>query len=165
MGMKSTFTHEIFDAICAHLTEGASLKEACRKVKGSPDESTVRHWVQDDVEGCAPRYSRSRELGADKLFDDCQEMADSAEVAARTAEPGTGNAVVQAIRLRVDTLKWRLARMAPWKYGDKLELTGRLSASDAPKAIEWRVVDAPKRLEPPTVDGGESIEGPAKGTV
>jgi hypothetical protein len=32
--------------------------------------------------------------------------------------------MVQKQSLRVDTRKWLLSKMAPKKYGDKLELTG-----------------------------------------
>jgi hypothetical protein len=41
-----------------------------------------------------------------------------------TGEGKVDNAMVQKQRLRVDTRKWLLSKLAPKKYGDKLELSG-----------------------------------------
>ena len=56
------------------------------------------------------RDTRAREAQADKLFKECLEIADKA-----TPEN------VSVARLQVDTRKWAAARVAPKKYGDRVE--------------------------------------------
>ena len=56
------------------------------------------------------RYARARDAQADKLFKECLEIADKA-----TPEN------VSVARLQVDTRKWAAARLAPKKYGDRVE--------------------------------------------
>jgi hypothetical protein len=64
-----------------------------------------------DVGSCAHRcYARARDAQADKLFKECLEIADKA-----TPEN------VSVARLQVDTRKWAAARLAPRKYGDRVE--------------------------------------------
>jgi hypothetical protein len=55
-------------------------------------------------------YARARDRRADFLFDQLIELADK-------ATPVTANAV----RLQVDTRKFVVARLAPRKYGDRIE--------------------------------------------
>ena len=50
------------------------------------------------------------------------------------------NAMVQKQRLRVDTRKWLLSKMAPKKYGDKLELSGNEESPVAFARIERVIV-------------------------
>jgi hypothetical protein len=50
-----------------------------------------------------------------------------------TDSGSTDSGAVQKQRLQVDTRKWLLARLAPKKYGDKLELAGD---PERPLAIE-----------------------------
>jgi len=64
----------------------------------------VRQRIVDDLEGCAVKFKRAVD-GTDTEFDRIQELADSAS--------GLDSAGVQDMRLRVDTAKWRLARIAP----------------------------------------------------
>jgi len=62
------------------------------------------------------RYSRARDAQADKLFKECLEIAD------RGSESENENPQrIQRDRLRVDTRKWMAARLAPKKYGDRVE--------------------------------------------
>ena len=70
------------------------------------------------------RYTRAREAQADKLFRQIIEIADSASGDYVTT--GDGKRIVdheniQRSRLRVDARKWAAARLAPKKYGDRVE--------------------------------------------
>ena len=40
-----------------------------------------------------------------------------------TYDPLMVNAAVQALRVQIDSLKWVLSKIAPKKYGDKLDVT------------------------------------------
>src|SRR5260370_14984371 len=62
-------------------------------------------WNEDFLE----RYARAREAQADKYFQEIVEIADA-------ATPETLNVA----RLRVDSRKFTVARLAPKKYGDHI---------------------------------------------
>ena len=66
-------------------------------------------WLREN-EDFLERYARAREAQADKLFKESLEIADKA-----TPEN------VSVARLQVDTRKWAAARLAPKKYGDRVE--------------------------------------------
>jgi hypothetical protein len=56
--------------------------------------------------------TRAREERADRLFEELFEIAD---------KPCTNQVEVQQQRNRLDTRKWALSKLAPRKYGDRLE--------------------------------------------
>ena len=60
------------------------------------------------------RYARAREAQADKLFQECLEIAD------RNKDSEESATRVQRDRLRIDARKWAAARLAPKKYGDHI---------------------------------------------
>jgi hypothetical protein len=70
-------------------------------------------WV-DTRADFAERYARARERLVEHWADEIIELAD-AEV------PPNDNAAVQRARLRVDTRKWLMSKLAPRKYGDRVE--------------------------------------------
>jgi hypothetical protein len=89
-----------------------------------PPESTVRRWALDDAEGFAARYAHARDLGLDAMSDELLEIADDGTNDYMDTEDGPklDGEHVQRSRLRVDTRKWYLSKLAPKRYGDKLEL-------------------------------------------
>ena len=91
-----------------------------------PSAETVRRWLLDNEDFCA-QYVRAREVQADRFAEEILEIADDASDDWTVGEGGkkaVDHEHVQRSRLRVDTRKWLMARMAPKKYGDKLQHTG-----------------------------------------
>jgi transposase len=74
-----------------------------------PAESTVRFWAVEDRNGFAAQYARAREAQVEAMGEDLIEIADN-----NTGDP-------QRDRLRVDARKWLMSKVAPKKYGDKVE--------------------------------------------
>ena len=95
-------------AILALISSGKSVRKACAEI-GVPDP-TFLLWVEQ--EGISEQYARAMEKRADAVFEDIIEIADNPDP----------NADVQRDKLRVDSRKWAVARMAPRKYGDRLDL-------------------------------------------
>ena len=62
--------------------------------------------------GTFPTCTRAREERADRLFEELFEIAD---------KPCTNQVEVQQQRNRLDTRKWALSKLAPRKYGDRVE--------------------------------------------
>lgn len=106
-GRPTEYTQERADIVCARMATGESLRSICRD-KTMPAESTVRLWAIDDREGFAAHYARAREAQVEALAEDLIEIADDK------------NGDAARDRLRVDTRKWVLSKIAPKKYGDKL---------------------------------------------
>lgn len=111
---KTTFDDKAHKAaIIEWLSQGNSLRSYCAK-PGNPKPSTVIDWTLED-QVFSEQYTRAREAAAELYFDHLDDVSDQAV----TAE----NAVVVAgLRLKADNIKWKLARMAPKRYGDKQQL-------------------------------------------
>lgn len=76
-----------------------------------PPAPTVCGWVAEDLEGFAEQYARSRDIGLDMVADHVIAIADGEDSEGDTARD----------RLRFDARRWYLSKMAPKRYGDKLE--------------------------------------------
>jgi hypothetical protein len=99
-----------------------------------PDKSTVLRWLlRDEQSAFRDQYARAREAQADCDADEIIEIADDTTRDVTTIERDgkdvevVNHEHIQRSRLRVDARKWRAAKMAPKKYGDKvaLEHTGK----------------------------------------
>jgi hypothetical protein len=136
-GRPSTYTREVADAICEHIAHGKSLVSYCSQ-DGTPGYSTVMRWLTED-ETFRENYTRAREAQADYLAEDVVNIADEEVTMVKrskhqhgaSAGDDTDENEVEVVfdptavarnRLRVDARKWYAARMAPKKYGDKVQM-------------------------------------------
>lgn len=103
--------HELEERICEMLARGHSMAKICRR-KDMPAESTVYKWL---AEGGAfsERYTHAREQQADLYADEIIEIADNC--------PPVQEEIAKA-KVRIDARKWKAARLAPKKYGDRLDV-------------------------------------------
>jgi hypothetical protein len=115
---------------------GMSALKSCKAA--GIHQSTFNDWLNDD-KVLAVEYARARDELIEFVASEMMEIAD--EPVASTMNGSTDTGAVQKQRLQVDTRKWLLSKLAPKKYGDKLELTGD---PDSPMIhrIERVVVDA-----------------------
>lgn len=99
------------DEICYRITKGESLRSICGPERDSflPGQNTVFKWL-DENEDFAKQYARARTLQAEFKFEEAWDIASKA-----TAE------TVQVARLQVDTIKWQAGKLAPKKYGERVE--------------------------------------------
>lgn len=123
-GRSTLYRESLAEQILARLAQGESLRAICR-ADGMPDESTVRLWAIEDRAGFAPRYARARDLGLDALADVLLEIPDIAPDAASG-------------RLRFEVLRWYLSKLAPKRYGERLEAVAKaaLSHEEALRELE-----------------------------
>ena len=123
------FDQATADLICERLAEGESLRTICRS-DGMPSRTEVFRWLADDANAAfRDQYARAKEFGIEAMADDIQEISDDARNDWMEAN-GEDNAGwrangehIQRSRLRVDSRKWILSKLAPKKYGDKIEQT------------------------------------------
>lgn len=131
-GRPTSFTQKIADMICERLSDGESLRTICLS-DDMPNRSTVFRWLADESrKEFRDQYARAREAQADFLADEILEIADDAshDTLIKTNPDGsdareTANSEwINRSRLRVDARKWLASKLAPKKYGDKVELSG-----------------------------------------
>ena len=146
-GRPTGYTPELAEAICERLANGESLRAICRD-DAMPAESTVRGWARDDREGFSTQYARARDIGLDAMADELLAIADDGSNDTYKTDDGkvtVDHDHIQRSRLRVDTRKWLLSKMAPKRYGDRqhLEMTG---AEGGPIEVEWSVKEICRRI-------------------
>lgn len=149
MARPSKYTADAADLICEKLTAGETLRAICRNDASLPAESTVRQWVTDNHEGFAERYARARNMGLDGVADEIVDISDDARNDWMRREdpdnPGydvNGEHIARS-RLRVDSRKWYLSKMAPKRYGERTTIAGD---PEAPLVFEHRAA-TPEQLE------------------
>lgn len=131
MARPSEFGKEVADEICDRLAKGESLRTICQDEKSGwlPSETTVRRWLaRGEMEPSSEygefrrQYAHAREMQAEHYADEIIAIADAPNV---TKNPVTGEAELrdpQRDRLRVDARKWYASKLAPKRFGDKVEV-------------------------------------------
>lgn len=108
-----------------------SIRKICRENESLPDPVTVYKWLSEN-ESFSKQYARARADGAALMAEELLEIADddsgdliTIEVPVKGGKDGetktittVNHAKVQRDRLRTDTRKWLLSKLAPKKYGD-----------------------------------------------
>jgi hypothetical protein len=107
------------DKVFNEMRQGLSAYKACLKV-GVP-QSTLNHWLNDDAE-LAADYARAREELHEFIAAEIVAIADAPVPS--NEKGGLDPGAIQKQRLQVDTRKWLLSKLAPKKYGDKIEVSG-----------------------------------------
>ena len=108
-GSVSPYTPELGEAICLRIAGGESVL-AIGADPAMPCCVTIYNWARrnDDFR---EMYLRAKEMAADLLFDLSREIAMEATEAS-----------VRSDRLRIETLRWHTAMLAPKKYGTRRAL-------------------------------------------
>jgi hypothetical protein len=121
-----SFTPEIAREICERLAAGETLRAICRDER-MPARSTVHCWIVENHEGFADQYARARDTGLDEIADEIIEISDDGTN--DTYRDDEGNMKVDAdvlgrSKIRVDSRKWYLSKMAPKRYGERTTIAG-----------------------------------------
>ena len=129
-----------FEAICKEIeTSSIGLKHIVAKYGVA--RSNVMDYIRNNAEA-ADRYARAKEAQMDYLAEEILEISDDSSQDTIMTEKGKmeDKEWTNRSRLRVDTRKWLMSKLAPKKYGDKLDVTSdgkgmkafviELSASD-----------------------------------
>lgn len=114
----------IAEVVLQGMNGGLSCFKACQAA-GVPHNTFLR-WVDDDPQ-LADRYTGARHNLIERM---ANELLDISDAPVPTTDSGaTDSGAVQDKRLRVDTRKWLLSKLAPKKYGDKIETTHQVGES------------------------------------
>lgn len=118
VGRPSKYSDEMAEKICELIASGMSLRAVCSQ-DSMPSAVSVCKWLSENEE-FSKQYARAREEQADSFADEIIDIADS-------VAPEAGE--VAKAKLQIDARKWKASKMAPKKYGDKVEqqITGNLA--------------------------------------
>lgn len=120
-------TDETFEQICQRVeTSSVGLSHICK------DYETTRQTLMDYIRGNAERidrYARAKEAQMDYLAEEIIDISDDGSNDLMTIVKGDmeyeseNKEVTNRSKLRVDTRKWVMSKLAPKKYGDKIDVT------------------------------------------
>lgn len=134
-GRPVLFTKELADRICESIAQGKTLRAVCRELDLA--HSTVLNWVVYDHQGFADQYTRARQLQveawADVIVAEAEDSSKDTQTLTRrdgTEYEAPDHEWINRSRLRVDTYKWLMSKLAPKKYGEKVEVENNVSVSD-----------------------------------
>lgn len=114
---KSKWSKAAGERICEAVANGASLRKACEKA--GVKYSTAQDWRKKHKD-FADQYTRACEKKYHGYADELDDTLDEADEAA--LDPAYGNQRLAALKLRIDTRKWQLAKMLPKIYGDRTQM-------------------------------------------
>jgi methionine synthase II (cobalamin-independent) len=107
-GRPTIYSQELADEICTRLSHGETLRTIIASSPHLPGRTTIYRWNADN-ESFRNQYTKARAEQADYYA----ELIVDESYSSHDAAIG---------RLRVDALKWAASKMAPKKYGDKIEI-------------------------------------------
>jgi hypothetical protein len=120
---------EKLDRVLERIASGESVKAICVD-PDMPAEKTIYSHLEKD-EAFAQRYTRAREAQMDHYAEEILEIADDSSrdyIEKQNSDCTTYKAFdaehVNRSRLRVDSRKWLMSKLAPKKYGDKVQVGG-----------------------------------------
>lgn len=127
MARPSEYTEEAGNRICDAIIEGAALYKLCEQ-DDFPGERTVYQWIDRHPE-FAQKYARARELQQDREADKIVVIADEAKDA-------------NIARLQIDARKWRASKLAPKKYGERMDMNLSGTVQTMPQeAVDARIAE------------------------
>ena len=110
---------ELTDLICELIAVGWGLQQVLDSSPDFPKAATFYKWL-DSYPDVVEKYARARDRQQDYEADNMIAIADGA------TDPNKA-------RIQIDARKWRASKLAPKKYGDKLDLnhSGNVSLTEA----------------------------------
>ena len=156
---------EVAQVVLDSMLGGASMRQSC--LKAGIGASTWIDWCTADRE-LGERYARAREGLLDAMVDQILTLADAPVPLLDNGATDPG--LVRQRQLQIDARRWVLSKLAPNKYGDRLDVSvsdARISITGALAAAQSRLVDvvdvAPRALAAPMRDAGDEGEGEGRG--
>lgn len=125
-GRPSLYSEELAETICLQMIEGKSLRAICQADE-MPHISTVLRWLASGEHVTfANKYAHAREAQADVMDSRILDVADACT-----------NETALADRVKIAAYQWRASKLAPKRYGDKLDVEGSLAVKVS-GALAWQ---------------------------
>ena len=131
----SIFTDELAADICRRLSLGERARQICRDDRMHVKTTLMKWLTEPDKVAFSEQYARARDCQADYYADEIIDIADE-------LGEGVDSNAVNIAKLRIDSRKWKVARMSPRKYGDKQQID-HTSSDDSFKPTVIKLVAEP----------------------
>ncbi|TKW62033.1 MAG: DNA packaging protein [Blastochloris viridis] len=125
--MSRKLTPQLKIKILERLAEGISLRAICNDADVPVTPAAVRKAALTDVD-FGTQYARARDMGLESMAEEILEIADnsSGDWVQKVNKDGSiewifNHENVQRSRLRCDVRKWFLSKLAPKRYGDRIQ--------------------------------------------
>lgn len=112
-GRPTDYNEEIVAYICSEIASGRSLRSICEEEQ-SPHRQTVFKWLSK-YPSFNDQYAKAQKERTESFAEDILDIADQYS---RDEEVDH----INRARLRIDTRKWLMSKMAPKRFGDKQEI-------------------------------------------
>jgi hypothetical protein len=126
-GRPSIYTPELANRVCDRIACGESIATICKDAD-MPCVDTIFQWLHKKKEDFSELYARARESQTEKYLEEIIEISDDNSRDEIEIEDDNGNKrtivdhdVINRARLRVDARKWAMSKLAPKKYGEKMQ--------------------------------------------
>lgn len=123
-GRPTLYSKAMANKICERIMQGQALGTVASEVK--VDTVTIYRWIEKHPE-FRNMYAHAREWQADLLADEILAIADEPMTVdvliGGEMRPVVSMVAVKHARLRIDARKWYVSKLAPKKYGNRLNTT------------------------------------------
>lgn len=138
MAKPSKFTDELFDEILNELSfSDKGVYKICREKDLNP--KVFFDWIKEN-QILSNKYARAKEMQADFLAEQILDISDSTsndtKINDLTGAESANHEWISRSKLRVDSRKWLASKLAPKKYGDKLDVSTLGEKIDQKTVIE-----------------------------
>ena len=116
IGRPSIYTPELAKTICDRMAEGESLRSIC-KDEDMPNRSTIFLWQLAKPE-FSDQYAEARQQCLEHWTHEIIDISDGVDL----TDGLDSNSQVMRDRLRVDSRKWIMSKLAPKKFGDSKQV-------------------------------------------
>ena len=122
--MASKITPDIETQIHELLDEGMSYSEIALELPGAITKNDIIHWYhRNATDEQRKAFDVARERGLEKEVDELRTIAD----APMPADTFAARAESERRKMQIDVRKWRLCKLLPRKYGDRVKVDAEVS--------------------------------------
>jgi len=164
-GRPSSYSDEMADKICREIANGRAVHRFA-STENYPSAETIRKWKNTRPDFLA-KYTRAREEQADLFASEIVDIADAPPIMCSVPSPDGGTderidaAGEQWRKTRIDARKWYASKVAPKKYGERvnLEHSGEVTLGLAERISTARKRDLPALSAPKELPEPEELSG------
>lgn len=128
-GRPTLFSQALAADICQLVAEGRTLRQIAER-PAMPDKATMIRWLHANPDFC-DQYARARETQALVLGDEILDIADDStnDYVAQEDKDGRvrmlqNDEAIARSRMRIDARKWLMGKLAPKRFGEKIQIGG-----------------------------------------
>jgi hypothetical protein len=155
VGRPTVYSEELAEKILLRMCDGDSLRKICRD-EDMPARSTVHLW-RIKIATFSDQYARAREAQVEARIEEANDIADDGTNDYTETEGGArfNPENVQRSKLRCEQRRWEATKVLHKRYGDKLEVEGKVGIQRIIVREETEPVTRPPAPRPEFEDASD----------